>query len=256
VLIAFFLVLFGIAYLKDNEILCGIALALILHIKPFYLPFLAYFLLRRKITLVISAIVSFALFLLIPCVVIGWNQTMELIGGWREILSMSIPSQLFNFKNQSVSSMLGMFLLKNGAVAKFISPERLVYLISVIFIFSAYAAMVWADKSSQAPNKNKYKSLEISLLIIVSIIFSPISWQAYFVSLIIPFAFVMVLAGKVKKQIVLCAALGVYFLLACAVGTDITKFIPLVNSLRFINISLGTMFLAFAMIYAYNRSAG
>jgi len=47
-----------------------------------------------------------------------------------------------------------------------------------------------------------------------------------------------------------------YFILSCAIGTDLTKYIPGVNSFRFINISLGTIFLLFAMIYSYIKNIG
>ncbi len=254
VFIALFLVLFLMAYLRNKEIFCGVILALILQIKPFFFPVLIYFLLRGKRKLIISTIVAFAGLLFIPCFAIGWGETIALLGEWKEILSMSIPSQILNFKNQSVSSALGILLLKNGVISNAISPEKLIYPISAILTLSAYVMTLRLRRSAQTQNEKKSKYFEVSALIIISVLFSPIAWVAYFVNLLIPFAFTTLLMLRSKKRGLFYACLAFYFILSCAVGTDITKFIPGVNSFHFINISLGTMFLAFVMIHSYKQN--
>ena len=254
-IIAFFWVLFLVAYLKNNEIACGIVIALILQIKPFFLPVLLYFLLRGKIKLIISAVVAFAGFLLLPCLAIGWDATITLLGEWKGILSMSIPSQLFNFKNQSISSVTGSIFLKNNAIKEIITPQNLIYSISALMTLCAYAMVIWISKISRVKNEKKYKYFEVSALIMASLVFSPIAWEAYFVNLLVPLAFTALLVLQSKKRNILYAALAVYFVLSCVVGTDITKFIPGVNSFHFINISLGTISLALAMIYSYRQTS-
>ncbi|NQU94810.1 MAG: DUF2029 domain-containing protein [Candidatus Omnitrophica bacterium] len=254
-IIAFFWVLFLVAYLKNNEIACGIMIALIIQIKPFFLPVLLYFLLRGKIKLIISTVIAFAGFLLLPCIAIGWDATIALLGEWKEILSMSIPSQLFNFKNQSVPSVTGALLLKNGAIRGLIAPQNLIYSISAMLTLCTYAMVIWISKISGAKNGNKCKYFEVSALVMASLVFSPIAWEAYFVNLLIPFAFTALLILQSNKRNALYAALAVYFVLSCVVGTDITKFIPGVNSFHFINISLGTIALAFAMMRSYRQTS-
>jgi len=97
---ALFLVLFLMAYLRKKDILSGVMLALIFQIKPFFLPILFYFLIKGKMKIVLSCIVAFVAFLFLPCFMVGWSETMLLIKEWKGILGTSIPSQLFNVKNQ------------------------------------------------------------------------------------------------------------------------------------------------------------
>jgi len=251
---ALFFVLFLMAYMREKEVFAGVMLALILQIKLFFLPVLFYFLIRRKIKLVVSSIVTFAAFLALPCFVAGCGETILLLKDWKWILNTSIPSQLLNVKNQSVSTFLSGLLLKADFINRFFSAETLAYFTAMTLTVLFYFALARYSKFTRAEGEKKYKYLEISLLIISAVVFSPIAWQAYFVNLIIPFAFTIYLLTASGKRSVACACLAIYFILSCMVGTDITKFIPGVNSLHFINITLGTVFLVFAMMYSYRQA--
>lgn len=249
-----FFVLFLMAYMRKKEVFAGVMLALILQIKLFFLPILFYFLIRGKIKLVVSCAVTFAAFLVLPCFFVGCGETLLLLKDWKWILNTSIPSQLFNVKNQSVSTLLSGLLLKAGFMNRFFSAETLTYFTAMTLIVPFYLVLARYGKFTRIESEKKYKYLEISLLIISAVVFSPIAWQAYFVNLIIPFAFTIYLLTASGKRSVAYACLAIYFILSCMVGTDITKFIPGLNSLHFINITLGTVFLVFAMLYSYRQA--
>jgi len=254
VLVAFLFVLFLMAYIRNNDILCGVIFALVLQIKLLFLPMLVYFLFRRKTKLAISTVASFAAFLLIPACMLGLSETASLVRGWGEILAMSVPSQIQNFKNQSIVYAISVLLFKNSTIKALISPKYLIYSLGAVLTLFAYAATLWFGNCRRARDEKKYKYLEISILIMASLIFSPIAWEAHFVSLMIPLAAAIFFTLNSPKKTPLYAALGSYFVLSCAIGTDLTKYVPVLNALRFTNISLGTIFLTVALIYSFTKT--
>jgi len=58
---------------------------------------------------------------------------------------------------------------------------------------------------------------------------------------------------KINERRQFYTALGIFFLLSCVIGTDLTGFIPQLESLVFPNISIGMLFLGYALINAYAR---
>jgi len=255
-LVAFLFVVFLLAYLDKKEILCGVILALILQMKLLFLPLLLYFLVRGRIKLLTSTIVSFFALLFLPACFIGLSETMALLKNWMDILSMTVTSQLLNLKNQSIAYGISVLLLKNSYIKENVRPEYLIYPLSGLFTLFSYMAILWFRRSARNTNEIKHDYIEISMLLIVSLLFAPTSWEAYYVNLIIPLAITILFTLRSRKRGLLCAAMGMYFILSCAIGTDLTKYIPGVNSFRFINISLGTIFLLFAMIYSYIKNIG
>ena len=255
VLIAFLFVLFLAAYAKNKEALCGIILALILQFKLLFLPMLAYFLFTRRKKLIASTSVAFVLFLFIPLPFLGLSKTVAFLKDWYAILGMSVPSQILNYKNQSITYGVSNLLLKIGAIkGVFASPKYLFYSISTVLLLSSYVIMAWFRKRADRRGEEKRKYLEVSLLIILSLVFSPIAWEAHFITLLIPLGVVIFFTINSVKRNALYIALGAFFILSCVIGTDLTKFIPGLGGIRFINIALGTVFLAFAAICGYQRT--
>lgn len=253
----FIFVLFLISYTKNRDILCGILFALILQFKPFFAPMLVYFLFTRKITIILSTVISFIFFLIVPSYLIGLKAALGLSRDWLEVLKMSIPSQILNVKNQSLVYAIGSQIFKIESIKRlFGSATNLLSLISVIFTLFSCAAIASLKKSSIRHDDKKIKYMEISLLIIMSLLFTPLAWEAHFISLLIPAGVAICLVFNSKNKKAPFYALGAFFILSCIAGTDITKFIFFINKLHF-NITLGTLFLAFALIYLeFDSSAG
>ena len=250
-LIALFLVLFLLAYLDGREILCGIILAFILQMKLLFFPALVYFMIRGKFRIIVSTLISFVIFLFLPAFILGFKETVALLKDWGEILSVSVTSQLMNFKNQSIAYGVSVLLFKNSYIKDNIEPKNLVYPLSVFFMTVSYVLLAWLRKHIRNLNEIRNRYVEVAALIVISVLFAPTSWEAYFINLIVPLGVTMLFIFKTRNKTLPYTVLGVYFFLSCAIGTDITKYIPVVRSLRFINISIGTVFLAIAMIYSY-----
>ncbi|MFH1877809.1 MAG: glycosyltransferase family 87 protein [Candidatus Omnitrophota bacterium] len=251
--VTLFFVLFLMAYLDGRHILCGFLIAVILQVKLLFLPMLVYFIFRGKFRIVISGAVFFLLFLFLPSCVIGIRENIVLLGEWKDILKISVTSQLMNFKNQSVAYGISVLLLKNGWIRGHLTPEKLIYPLSAFFTLLSYGALILYGKISSRSRQPGYGYVEVSFLLIMCLLFAPTSWEAYYSALIIPAAFTVLLILKNPGHVFPYAAAAFYFFFSCAIGTDITKYIPGVNSARFINISLGTVFLAAAMASAYEK---
>jgi len=251
IMIALFFVLFLMAYVQGREIVCGIILAFIAQTKPQFLPMLLYFLLSGKKKLVLSTILSSLAFLFVPAVLIGFGKTAALVKDWKEILDLSIHSQLLNYKNQSITYFIGKSLLNIKALSSVVSAQRLFYALSAILTTSAYLALLIFKRSMKAATDKKFKYLEVSLLIIITLLFSPLVWVANFISLIIPVAVTALFLSNSPKRRSLYWALGVFFFLSVVAGTDLTNFMPFINDLHFINISMGVLFLTYAMVNSY-----
>ena len=103
--------------------------------------------------------------------------------------------------------------------------------------------------------KSDFKYLEVSMIIIISLLFSPIAWTAHFLTLTLPVGVAIYFTAQVKEKRPLYFLLGAFFIAACAIGTDLTRFLPYMNKAPFSTLPFGTLFLAFAIIYAYRKIA-
>lgn len=250
--IAFLFALFLAAYIRNKDILCGVLLALILQLKPFFLTILIYFLFIGRIRIILSTIIGFVCFLFIPSYMLGLEKVIVLTREWFEILAISIPSQILNSKNHSFIYLLGNLLLNFRIIKNvFSQPHHLFYLISVSVTSFVYIALALARKIEEKVDRRRFAYLEVSILIIASLVFSPIAWEAYFINLVIPLAVAIYFTLNSVERKIPYAAISLFFLLSCVIGTDLTKFLPVVNSLPFNTISLGAAFLAFALLYSY-----
>ena len=254
-LIALLLVLFFLSHLDERDIISGVLLGAIIQIKILYLPVLGYFVLRGKWKIVFSAAIVFLSTLMLPAAIVGFSGAIRLLKDWKDILSMSVTSQLLNFKNQSIPYGITVLLRKNAYLKDLFLPEQLIYPLAAGFMATAYAGLLKFRRSFSRQNETEHKYFEISLLVIMTLIFAPTSWEAYYINLILPLALTILFTLRCGNKKLMYVFLGMYFFLSCAIGTDITKYIPGVNSHRFTNISLGAVSLAFAMMYARRRKS-
>lgn len=252
ILMVFLFVLFLMAYVRNKEFFCGIILGFILQFKLSFLPVLVYFLFIGKKRILLSTIISFVALVFVPASALGFKKILLLLWDWGEILNLSISSQLLNYKNQSLVYTIGCFFADNSDI----NIERLFYVLSTGLTLLAYAFLLRFRKLLTLPatDEKTFKYLEISLLILISLVFSPTTWEAHYINLTIPLSIVIffTIQTSIKKRKNLYAALGAFIFFGCIFGTDLTAFIPGLNSLRFQNIAVGTVFLAFALIRSYH----
>lgn len=252
-LIALFFVLFLMAYVRKRDILCGAIFAVILQFKPLFLPALLYLLLTGRIRIVVSAMLWSGALLAAPAVVIGFDKTASLTKDWVEMMTTSVSSQLLNFKNQSLTYLAGKSLLNINAVKGAIAPDRLLYSLGAAFTLSAYAALLLFRRALKAGEDKGFKYLEVSFLVMITLIFSPLTWTAHFTSLIIPAGVTILFLSASRDRKPAYMALSAFLVLSLAMGTDLTKWLPFPKGARYVNIAFGTIFLMYAMIYSYKQ---
>jgi Gpi18-like mannosyltransferase len=94
ILLLIFLCLYFVQH--EKEFLAGIFLALSILIKPTSLIFIPYFLYKKRFKVTVSAITMSLVFLLFPSFVYGFWGNMNLLSGWKTIMSVSSPPFLAN----------------------------------------------------------------------------------------------------------------------------------------------------------------
>lgn len=242
VFIAFLLVLVLLFYSSGMYVISGIALALILHFKPFFLPILLYFALSRKWRLLLATIITFIAFLAIPTVRPGYRQELfPLIHDWVRMMGHSISSQLANPKNES-------FLYTILKMANASGNVNIVYLTSSILQLLAVAALLWWSAKVALKKRDIFLTLEIPYLIIAILLCSPLIWKAALIYTIIPCAFILYnyVYGIKSRLSVIC--LIAFFVLTTVFNSDILKYVPITGIGNFKFIPLGVLFLFISLV--------
>lgn len=253
ILVLSILVIFLAAYVRRYFAVCGVMLALVLQLKPFFLPVLIYFLVSGRAKIVLSTLLCLAAFLVIPSHYVGMAKALSLIKDWVEIVSISVPSQVLNAKNQSFVFFIGNIIARFRGAG---GGVKLAYFLGGTLTLCVYTLLYLTKRNLRGRDETGFAYLEISILIVTSVVFSPLVWEAHFIALSIPFAAVFAFMKNSADRILIYAALSLFFILSCVAGTDLTKFIPHMNNAKFINIALGALFLSAGLIYSYKRRPG
>lgn len=245
--IVFLLVLLLVSYVQKKDILAGILFAVILQIKPFFIPLGFLFIVEKRYRAILSAFILIAAFIFIPSVLLGIRETLLLTKEWILMVASSVPSQVMNYKNQSLSYGAAVALFRLTGLENIFSAKEVIGALSVVFTAIAFGFFLFRGKYLKARFADFYEHFAVSFIVAVSVIFSPISWEAYYLFLMIPLSLVFTQGIKEHKKKTMVLYLAGYFILTYSAGTDITKFIPGLNNFRFINISLGAVLLILGM---------
>jgi Glycosyltransferase family 87 len=181
----FVIALFSFAQSR-KEIAAGISLAAAVLLKPFLLPLGFYFVLRQRwrvaiafmITLLSTVVASTLLFGL-PLQLTWYNRCIKAFSG------KIMPA----FNVQSVDGFLAR-LLTEGNLTNFIPIDiplelRLLRYAMVALLIGITFWICWRAKSPTSPQQ---ENLELSIVLCLTLVISPISWTHYYLLLLIPFA--------------------------------------------------------------------
>lgn len=255
-MVMFLLVLLFVAYIGRKEVFSGILLAMILQMKPFFGVLLIFFILEKRYRIVAAWAIAMLALAIIPAAFVGVRETANLNKEWLEMMGMSVPSQVLNYKNQSFSYALAVGALRLAGESMVLSPESLVAFFSVLLLGISLCFFFVRREELKIKSPIFYEYLVVSFFAATTVVFSPISWEAYYMFLVIPLALIFamgVYAGKIKELIFYVAG---YFVITLSSGTDITKFVPGIGDFRYINISLGTAFLFYGIFSIYRALPG
>jgi hypothetical protein len=142
--------------------------------------------------------------------------------------------------------------MKLKTVRDNISSGLMIYSLSIFFTVVTYVLLSYFGRLVNKATIKSWKYTEISILIVSSLVFSPLIWKAHFLNLIIPLGVAACFALVSHKRRPLYAALLIYFILSL-VGTDLTSLLPLIRGVNFISISIGAIFLVFVILYSQRQ---
>ena len=249
--VSFLLVLLLLAYIGRKEILVGLLFAVLLQMKPFFLPMGLFFLADRKYKTIVSSVVAMLFFVVLPSVFLGVDETIMLTKDWVCMVRESGLSQVMNYKNQSLAYGAVHLAAKIAGLGKMSQLPESVFFVSGILTVSSLVLFLSLMRCLRRGREWVCVYLTGSVVVAISVLFSPISWEAYYTFLIIPLALIFVLGKIAHREKKMIFYLAGYFLLTLSCGTDITKFIPGINDIRFINVSLGSVFLLYGVFDLY-----
>jgi hypothetical protein len=171
---------------RNNLFVSGIVLGLIVPFKFYPVLFIVYFVWRRQWHLVAGAIVGSLAVLGISIFTVGWEGNLAY---FKFILSELGGGGIPAFNNQSI---LG-FLLHTFTMGNVNSWQKMdipvwINLLRYVTSLGLILGVIWSMRRTYVgtPKHNIAQCLDISLLIYVILLISPITWYHYHIWLLIP----------------------------------------------------------------------
>ena len=171
---------------RENNFLAGIALGLIVPFKFYPALFVLYFIWRRQWRLVAGVVAASFVLMLVSLFTVGWEGNLayfqivaaELGGG-------GIPA----FNNQSISGFL-LHIFTKGNVFAWLDVELPIWItiLRLTTVLLLVGVVAWSIQRPASTNKklSDVVDLDLSLVIFVMLLASPITWYHYFMWLLFP----------------------------------------------------------------------
>lgn len=190
-LMLLFVFLFILSADRGKELKASIFLTLSVIIKPTSLIFVPYLLYKKKFKLVGYLAIACVAFLFVPSFVYGISGNLNLLSGWKTILSVSSPPLLASNVNQSLFGFFYRFLTPtpfqlNILNLNYTTVNLLIYTTAVVlFLF-----LLFLNYRSKFVGKNLVhhrECVEYSLLLIFMTLLSPLGWFQNYCSSILAY---------------------------------------------------------------------
>ncbi|MCK4403748.1 MAG: DUF2029 domain-containing protein [candidate division Zixibacteria bacterium] len=224
-LMLFFIFLFILSTDQGKELKAGVFFALSVIIKPTPLIFVPYLLYKKKFKLIGYLTIMCAVLVFVPSFVYGISGNLNLLSGWRTILSASSPPLLSVDMNQSLFAFFYRFLTStpyqvNILNLNYTAVNLLIYTTAVgLFIFLLFLNHKLKFVQKSFVDHREY--LEYSLLLILMALLSPLGWFQNFASSIPAYMLLLyyVLRTELKDRFVF-TLLMLSFLLVDAINFE------------------------------------
>jgi hypothetical protein len=202
--VLFFLVLGLWLWQERREFASGLALGLSAAIKPPLLLLGVYFLLRRRWQIAAGGAVTIAVVVLLSLALFGYAAHLE---WYDETVGFNLGKAMPAFNVQSIDGFL--IRLQTGATEMLywgpLDPTplhkavRLVVVVAIIGFF-AWMMITSERRGKTAPSgaPGPYDLMQFSVVLIVTLVISPLSWNHYYIYLLIPAA--LFLGGRLPRS--------------------------------------------------------
>ncbi len=174
--------------LSGKDLVAGFFWAASLFFKPYALVFLPYFLLKKKIAVILGGLTILGLGFLLPAFFYGITGDILVHKEWGKTLSLSTPGLIETYDNASLHA----FFQKLFAGRESFWPEALVSL-AVLAIGSIF---LWLMRAGQRKPFFCPETLEVSILLLLIPLFSPLGW---YYNYLYSFLAVMLILDKIDR---------------------------------------------------------
>jgi len=187
--------------------------------------FIPYFLYKKRFKLTASAILMSFIFLMLPSLVYGLSQNMDLLWGWKKIMSISSLPLLAVDTNQSISAFFYRLFTSTPWKVNIVDLSYTVVNTMVCAtIIGLFLFLLFLNRKSEAIEKSFVQDkecIEYSLLFIFMVLFSPLGWFQNYSSSILAIMILVyyVLETKFKDKFILIM-LTLFFILVGAINFE------------------------------------
>ncbi|MFH1245094.1 MAG: glycosyltransferase family 87 protein [Candidatus Omnitrophota bacterium] len=247
-LVLFLLSLFIFALFYKKNTLAGFALASAVMVKLTPLIFIPFLILRKKFKAMFSACFFTLFYLFIPALYTGYGRNLAYLKDWFSVHQKNPADYFLWYKNQSLLSCLSRFLSKDSplSIAGLTQTQVLIIFISLAAILFL---LVFATRSRIASSPSAFRYLtDISLILILMIILSPLAWKHTFVHLLIPHFVLLYYVLYINPKDKLSKGLLISsFFLITVLNPELTK--PFAQTIQLLSpVTLGAILLYIALL--------
>jgi hypothetical protein len=238
-LVLFLLSLFILALFYKKDAWAGFSLAAAAMVKLTPLIFIPYLLLRKRFKAVLSCGLFSAVFLFIPALYVGWMRNLQYLNNWFLVHRKNPAEYLLWYKNQSLLSAL-LRLFGKDSPAGFI-----LFIVLALALF--WAIFLFTRKARKNFSNFSYLT-EISLVLILMIVLSPLAWKHTFVHLLIPHLVLLYYVLYINPQDKIIKGLLIAsFFLNTVLNPELTK--PVAQLIQqYSNVTWGALILYAALL--------
>jgi len=184
-IVALFLVSYGLLK-RGKYYWAGLVLGLIVPFKFYPALFVFYFIWRREWRVVIGSMIGMFLIALVSVATVGWQGNLAY---GQVLLSEISGGGVAAFNNQSISGFLMHIFTKGDVFAWLdIAMPAWVSALRILIALIMVAAAVWVMRSRSSKRDGNELDLEfdLSLVVLIMLLVSPITWYHYYMWLLFP----------------------------------------------------------------------
>jgi hypothetical protein len=210
---------------RGKEVRGGFFLALSVVIKPTSLIFAPYLLYKKRFKPVSYLAIWCAVLLFIPSLVYGISGNLNLLWGWKTVMSVSSPPLLTSDVNQSLFGFFYRLLTSTPFGVNVLNLDHaVVNLLIYVMAVGLFLFLLFLNRRSKFVENgwvNHPECVEYSLLFIFMTLFSPLGWFQNYSGSILAYMLLLYYAFKtgLKDRLVL-VLLILSFLLVDAINFE------------------------------------
>jgi hypothetical protein len=154
--------------LGRKDLLAGLLWGASLFFKPYAFVFFPYFLLKKRVTVVLGGGAVLGLGFLLPAFFYGISGNVFVHREWVETLSLSTPGLVATYDNASLHAFVQKFFVGRESFW----PEVLLGL-ALLAIGSVFLWLIWPGRRKSLPRPEAF---EAAFLLLLIPLFSPLGW--------------------------------------------------------------------------------